>query len=115
MSHQKRVSFVVPITSGQFAPEILYLNPESLVNALMDTVSEMTAFVEALTATATLEVDILKPGGLPQNAADWYLAIKVWNTAGIQALFQLARICGVRVRAKSGGTAGTTILALYWW
>jgi hypothetical protein len=113
--HQKRITFTVPAGAGSFAPEILYLNHESNVKALLDIVSEITAIVEALTATATLEVDILRPGGDPTIAADWYLATKVWSTAGIQTLFQLARIYGVRVRAKSGGTAGNTTLALYWW
>jgi hypothetical protein len=113
--HQKRISFTVPVGAGTFAPEILYLNAENKKDAHFDIVSEMTAIVEALTATATLEVDILRPGGNRDVAGDWYLATKIWNTAGIQALFQLARVYGVRVRAKSGGTAGTTILALYWW
>lgn len=113
--HIKRFSFTVPAGAGSFAPEILYLNAESNIKALFDMVSEMTAFIEALTATVTLEVDLLKPGGDPNVAGDWYTAVRSWNAAGIQTLFQLARWYGVRVRAKSGGTAGTTILALSWW
>jgi hypothetical protein len=107
-------TFAVPGGAGVYAPEILYLaqdenHPQS------DDVSEVTLFIESLPATAVVEVDLLQPGGVETVAVDWIVAAQSHNAIGLKAVLQLANWRGVRVRAKSGGTAGSAVVHASWW
>lgn len=110
----RTVSFAVPLAAGAYAPEVLYLNVDNDVRSLPDLVNELTTYISALPAGATLEVDLLKTGGAPGTAGDWYLAAKSFNAAGLGTTTTLSGWRGVRLRAKSGGTAGTLTADVSW-
>ncbi len=110
------VTFVVPAGAGSYAPEVLFLRVTgSQVGSMFDPVSEATVAVESLPAGAQIEVDILKPGGAEADAPGWLTNQQTHTTIGLKQLLQLARIHGVRLRAKSGGTGGNSIVHCWWW
>lgn len=111
----RRTVFTVPAAAGTYATEVLYLNDLNDVRALMDVVSELTLEVEALAgAGAQVEVDLLRAGGLPGTATDWRTAAKAFTTTGLKDPIGLSAWVGVRVRVKSGGAAGSTIVNAAW-
>lgn len=110
------VTFAVPVTAAQRAPEVLYLRVTgSQVGSMFDPVSEATIHVESLPAGSQIEVDILKPGGAEADAAGWLTNVQTYTTTGLKQLLQLARIHGVRLRATSGGVAGNAVVHCWWW
>jgi hypothetical protein len=129
----RRLTFAVPVTSGQYAPEVLYCALANVATAQsaggvvseprrggmqfleapLDTVREISVMVESLVTASAVELDLLKPGGDPTVAGDWILAAKSWAAVGLQ-LQLLADWPGVRLRVKSGGTVGTTIVSAVW-
>lgn len=111
---QRRIIFAVPVGAGGYAPEILYLNVDNAAKSLMDIVLELRFAIENLIATAVVEVDILRVGGDPTVAGDWILNVQNKNTAGLADLLALAGWQGVRIRAKSGGTAGNMAVSAAW-
>lgn len=118
-SSMKRVNFTVPAGAGSYAPEVLELKqgdtgPGAPVT-LWDHVDELREMVEALPATAQIEVDLLIAGKSGAQVADWLLNVTAPLTAtGLGPIVQLAGWYGVRVRAKSGGTGGTATVSVSW-
>lgn len=106
--------FTVPAGAGAYAPEVLYLNVDNDKRSMPDVVGRLTLILVNLIATVAIEVDTLKPGGDPSNAAHWRTAMKSYNTLGIQALLELANVVGIRIRAKSGGTGGAQEIDAHW-
>lgn len=106
--------FNVPAGAGAYAPEVLYLNVDNDKRSIMDLVGRLSVLLVNLIATVAVEVDLLKPGADPSLPGSWRLAMKSYNTLGIQALLELANWQGVRIRAKSGGTAGAQEIDAEW-
>jgi len=116
---QQSKTFVVPAGAGSYAPEIIYLRmTPTQMGSLFDPVSELTVIVESLPAAAQIEIDIIKPGTAQEGdavAGNWLTNLQTHTSTGIKALLQLARIAGIRLRAKSGGTAGNSVVHAWWW
>lgn len=111
---EKEMDFTLDAVAGDYAPEVYYLNVDSNVRTGMDLVRTLTQHVEQLPAGAVIEVDILKAGGNAGTTADWLTAVVSINAVGFQAPRDLGAWRGVRVRAKSGGTAGTAKVHTVW-
>jgi len=112
---RRRVSFAVPVTAAQYAPEELICSRDNrAIGGIME-VTELSTLVEALTATAQVEVWVLKAGGVPETAGDWVYSGTAYTTLVLQAALAMAPWVGVKLRVKSGGTAGTTIVSAAWW
>ncbi len=116
---QRTLSFEVPVGAGDFAPEILFLTsreqltvPTTFREAHDGGVSEYQVVIEALTADAQLEVDLLNAGADPAVEANWN-NVSVFAAVGPHLVESLTRQA-VRIRAKSGGTAGTTTASVTW-
>lgn len=109
-----RVSFAVPVTGGNYAPETIDLTDRTLTGGVFMPIADLSLDVESLPATAVVEMDLLRPGGNRLTAGDWNLARKSWSVAGLVDMLPLAAWYGVRYRVKSGGTSGTAILCLSW-
>lgn len=109
-------SFTVPVTSGNYAPEVLYFGPSNDGGDLdlEMRVNEASIVIGTLVSGVTIELDLLTPGTDPDTPANWMLAVDSWNTAGLQTLLQLAGWHGARLRARSGGSAGTQVVAAAW-
>jgi hypothetical protein len=110
-SGAKRGSFVLTAVNGEYAPETIPLTDSS---GVWLPVLALRAYVETLVTGCSFVVDLLRPGGDPNTAAHWYLDAIEWTTAGLQDVEDLTGWGGVRIRAKSGGTAGTGVLSLSW-
>jgi len=100
--------FTIPAGAGTYATEIVYVRqsrtavqPKSFSQVL-----ELVLLIEALPTSCAIEVDVLKPGGDPDTAADWVIAVGSETTTGLKSPLVFYQ-AGLRVRAKSGGTAGT--------
>ena len=115
-----RVTFDVPATGGNYAPEVLITRQgESLV---LDKISKLAVYVESLPASCEIEVDLLKPGSDPRLAASWILdsqslvatGLVFWGASAEHSWLYLAGWPGIRLRAKSGGTAGDSIVSASW-
>jgi hypothetical protein len=111
---ERRITFNVPAANGTYAPEILYLNSDNDVRTGMDLVKQLTQNIGALPAGAAIEVDLLRGGGAATNGADWIAAVKSNNAAGLAGPLDLGGWRGVRLRAKSGGTAGAVDVDATW-
>jgi hypothetical protein len=113
-----RLAFTVPAGAGDYAPEVLYLAQENRADGGFHTVHELSTFIELLETDSVLEIDILKPGTEMADIADdasWYLAMASYTAADWQEILSFAHWYGVRIRCKSGGTAGTTTISSSWW
>lgn len=99
-------SFAVPAGAGSYAPEVFYFGLGAQPSQL-DAVDEARINVAALPATATLEIDILKADGT------WATAVDTCTTTGLQGLMAFGGL-KARMRAKSGGTAGTASGTASW-
>jgi hypothetical protein len=119
----KQFAFTVPAGAGSYAPEILYTTATGLVTGTFDWFDRLLLLIAAITATAQVEVDLLRPGFDPAGGdASYYLA----GAAGIAAITTVGYKgnvlgtglwtgwWGARVRAKSGGTGGTTTIGAIW-
>jgi hypothetical protein len=100
-----RLSFTVPVTSGNYAPEKLDLGGRAVL--------ELSLLIEALPAGAALEVWFLRVSGDPTNAAHYVLG-KSFNATGLQDMIPLASWPGVELRVKSGGASGTATVSVGW-
>ena len=79
-------------------------------DAALDFVSEYQGIVEAIPADAVLEVEALRLDGDSTEDADWFLIDSVddtgiWSNDGLLGWH-------LRLRAKSGGTAGDATVSL---
>lgn len=106
-------SFAVPSGAGSYAPEVLYLGAPTndVAQAFRGNVKNFKMMIDALPATADIEVDILRIKGNPATAGDW-VNISITSAVGIQAIVALLRWPGVRIRAVSGGTSGTATVGV---
>lgn len=105
-SGAQQLTFTLVATPDAYATESYVLGDSF---GPVHSVMELSIHIIAITATAQIEVDLLKPGGDPDTAGDWNLAAGgAFTAAGLQDLVELANWPGVRIRCKSGGTAGTT-------
>lgn len=113
---RRSVTFAVPVTTDEYAPEVLYLNSNNAALSGMDAVDEVQGYLSALPAGAQLEMDQLKGDNPdPRLDASWNLNVGDAATAiGPFGLLKLGGWVGVRFRAKSGGTAGDAVLDLSW-
>lgn len=107
-----RQTFVVPATAGQYAPEVLYCRASS---AIQDRVRRVSVFVESLPTLAQIEVEVLKRGGDPTNSGDWLSGPVYLNATGLAEDLNFADWLGVRLRAKSGGSAGSAVVDATWY
>ena len=113
-SGQQTRTFTIPGGAGSYAPTVIFTRQDQ-ARGQPDDVSELTLMIESLPATAAIEVDLLKPGGDADVAADWLLAVQSHNTIGLKPVLQLASWRGARIRGKSGGTAGPAVVHCSWW
>lgn len=100
--HVARVTFTVPATAGQYAPERIQLNSQS-ASVVTPTLLGATALIEAAPASAALELWLLRVNGDPTNDADYHL----YDSTTASKTWPLASFPGAQLRAKSGGTAGS--------
>jgi hypothetical protein len=114
----KRQTLTVDVTAGHYSnfgkdgiTGVLYLNAWNS-NRVPARVVEAQVFVESLPAAATIEVDLLKPGSDPTQAASWNLAVDSINSTGLKTAQAFTGWPGVRYRLKSGGTAGDAIVSV---
>lgn len=113
-SHNRK-TLAVTATPSEYSSTVLYLRGHDATGAAFDTIHELSVYVEQLPASAEVEVDLLRAGGNPQEATHWLLDVASYTGTGLQTLLELAAWYGVRIRAKSGGTAGNVILSASWW
>jgi hypothetical protein len=110
-----RVSFTVPVGAGIYAPEEIYCKVEPTApSGYYSIVSQLRVLIENLIATAVVEIWVLRVGGNAASAGDWFYSGISHNAAGLSALIELASIQGVKLRAKSGGTAGAMLVDAFW-
>ena len=110
----RSISFTVGAVAGVYAAEVLYLNVDNDPRSLPDQVAELTLAIESLPAGAQLEIDVLKPGQQSNLDASYILGAKVYAITGLQTPLALSEWKGVRIRAKSGGTAGAAAAHVSW-
>jgi len=116
-------SFTVPAGAGSYAPEIVYTNMFNLATVSLDPFDRLVLLISSLPATCNIEVDLLKPGSDPNGGdTSYYLAgssaIAAITTTGykgnILGTSWFNGWCGARIRAKSGGSAGSAIVGILW-
>ncbi len=116
--NNRSVTFAVPATNGEYAPEVLVLALKNDYATGFDCVDEVQGFLRSLPAGAQLEMDLLKPGGTGDPALDgsWNLnaGADPATTTGPFGKLELAGWKGVRFRVRSGGTAGNAVLDCAW-
>lgn len=97
------VTFNIPLTVGNYAPEILTLRARSLVISVTRLIIE-----SVLPASAVIEAWLLKFNGDPSNNAHYTLDKNIIaTTALVGTNFGYPR--AIQLRAKSGGTPGAVI------
>lgn len=113
-----RTSFTVPGGAGAYAVEEMYLKvlETDTPKGLYQKIRQLRILIEALIATAVVEIWILRQGGDPSNAAHWFFAGATFshNAAGLSPLFELAGVNAVKLRVKSGGTGGAMPISAWW-
>lgn len=115
--NNRSVTFTVPLAAEAYAPEVLYLSPSNNPLEGLDYVDQLRVLVRSLPAACEIQIDLKKPGsGDPTLDASWNLDVGVAAlvAAGLAALLEYAGWPGVRIRAKSGGTAGAAIVDASW-
>lgn len=104
---ESRVTFTVPVTSGQYAPERLSLASPSASNAQVSPpLIGVTALIESAPASAAIELWLLKVGATDPTAdANFFL----YDSSTASKTWPLASYRGAQLRAKSGGSAGNLV------
>ncbi len=103
---QARTTFAVPLTSTNYAPEIMRLPGGPKIN-------EVAILIETLVATSTVELWLLRVDGDSANDGH-YIFAKSFSAAGLQDLVILSPWRAAQIRAKSGGTAGSSAVSAAW-
>ncbi len=111
---RRRITFAIPLTGGQYAPEVLYCSEKNEKPDRAMNVSDLSLLIESLPAAGIIAVDLLKADGNAKVETDWVLDVFTYTSAG-HTLEALAKWKGVRIRAQSGGTAGDAIVSASWW
>lgn len=107
-------TFTVPAPSGNYASEVLYLRRTVLDNQWQfSQILEVVVNVASLPASATLEIDLLKPGLDPTDENSWFKPAFAFTSTGLQSPVTIYA-AGVRARAKSGGSSGDAEIAIYY-
>lgn len=111
MIRARRVTFAIPVGAGDYAPEVLYLSLTG-ENEALDFVKEYEGLCESLPADGELVVEVLRLDGDPEEDTDWF----VLETIGSTGMTSIDPHLGwhTRVRGKSGGTAGDSVLSMRW-
>lgn len=109
-------SFAVPVGAGGYAPEELFLKVQEtdVPEGAYRKIRQLRILIENLIATAVIEVWALRHGGDVKNAAHWFNTGLSHNVVGLGALMELACLTKVKLRAKSGGTAGNMAVSAFW-
>lgn len=108
--YKSRVSFTVPATAGQYAPERITF-PETFSATTVPDVGLLgiTALIESNAATgATLELWLPKIGATGIDADYTFSGISASSGLLYQAL---ASFPGAQLRAKSAGVAGAMVVS----
>lgn len=111
MAGTKRLTMAIPGTAGQYAPEVLYCR---MSDSRLDLVSLLTVLIESLPTSAQIEVELLKVNGDPDVSGDWLAPLVVADAVGLYNDLTFAEWKGVRLRGKSGGSAGNAIVDATW-
>lgn len=98
-----RTTFTVSVNSGTYAAERITLPTVPLTG--------VTALIEALPASATVELWFLRAGGNPADDDDYLLSGLDRDSAGAST-WPLAGYVGAQIRAKSGGTEGDVVVSV---
>lgn len=96
-----RKTFVVPVTAGNYAPEVITF-AASANGSVSPGLLGVTVLVEAAVAAAVIELWLLKVGGDPTLNGSYFLHQTLANGQTVA----LASYPGAQIRVKSGGTAG---------
>lgn len=115
-----RLSFTIPATSTNYAPEVLVCGFG--YGGLLDAIDALRVLVEgALPAGATIRIELLGAGLDPAVAGNWFDSGLTATAQGVfpngtngSQPFWLAGWRGVRLRAQSGGTAGSANVSASW-
>lgn len=111
----RQFAFTVPAGAGSYATEVLYTNADLVATKSLDWFDKFVLFIAQLTAVAAVELDLLKPGADPNGGdSSYFLLVSNQTTAGYKGNLTSAGWWGARLRAKSGGTAGSTIVGVQW-
>ena len=113
---RQRTSMTIPGTGGQYAAQELVCTLEGTVASLSASlpVHDLSVLVETLPAAATIEVWLLRVGGTPATAGHWVYSGTDFDAVGLGVLFATGAWSGVKLRGKSGGTAGTADVSATW-
>ena len=109
---QRKITFDVPAGGGDYAPEVIICRPDNEAGQ-PDQVLELQINVASLPAAAEIEVDKLDIAGNPDDDDDWSLH-ETLTATGVQDIIAFSGWPGVRVRAKSGATAGDAEVHASW-
>jgi hypothetical protein len=110
MAAQQRTTFAVPAGASNYAPESLYGNKDNA--ALKTPAYQAQIIVETGVATATADLQVLRPDGTPATDAHW-VTYKSFTAAvaGASDVYDVAGL-PVRLKLKSGGTSGSAVVSL---
>jgi hypothetical protein len=102
----KIVTFNVPVTSGQYAPErMMFRSPSNIL------IGHIAVILEAAAPTGTVfDTWVLKTGGNPLNDADFFPSGVTFLAGSALGGNPSVLFRTVQLRAKSGGTAGAVTM-----
>lgn len=116
-----RINFTIPAGAGTYDTQVLHLRADNQValalskGALWDNVEELVILVEGTPPlTSQVEVDLLRVGGDATVDADWVKTVATATAKGVYDPLRVAGWAGVRLRGKSGGTAGALPVSVRW-
>jgi hypothetical protein len=110
MSDAKRHTFAIPADADEYAPTELMLDEGAGDRPIYD----LSVLVESLPADAVIEVWLLRVGGTAGTEGHWINSGTAYDAVGLGALLMLGAWPGVKLRGKSGGTAGNSIISASW-
>jgi hypothetical protein len=108
----RAITFTVPATADEFAPEVLYCGPTNNASNL-DGVLDTCLVGRDMPADAAIVVEVLTPGADPSDDANWVSDGIPWGVGSEAGGSNYAGL-RVRVRVKSGGTAGDGTVLMGW-
>ncbi|MGE0347324.1 MAG: hypothetical protein AB7N73_14500 [Gemmatimonadales bacterium] len=116
MRTRRFLSFTVPAGAGSYATEVLYLRQQNDEGAF-DFLQRVAVYVAQLPASCAIEVDLLKADSANAKtpaSTDWLGPALNLTAVGLNTTLTPAGWYGARIRAKSGGTAGTALVHTSW-
>lgn len=100
----QKVSFTVPVTSGNYAPEVIDFSSQN-ASITSEELASVLILVAATVAAAVLELWLLDVGTDATNAGNYHLFGPL--TSG--TVVNIPNWRGAQIRAKSGGTSGSLV------